>query len=114
MVGFHALLGAAVVLLNLIVGIRGFVIEKSDESQQALAGFAHGALALQILAGFMLFTADTKGPGFVHYALPIAALVAVLAARAVPQPAKTKAVAGASIFAALAAAAAYATGAAKG
>jgi heme A synthase len=110
MTAFHAVLGIVTVLALGWAGFRGVALRKDDESQQAVAAVGAGALALQCITGFMLFDASVSGPGIVHYALPVIALVAVLGARAVRRPNRTRVVAAASLGAAVLAVVAYVTG----
>lgn len=108
---FHALLGIAVVVLNVAAGLRGLMPPRGREPQpNTLAGWAHGALTIQVASGFFLFTAAAEGPGVLHYLLPGAALAAVFGARLVDGLGRERAIGIASLFAAAASLFAFLSG----
>lgn len=110
MIGFHGFLGLAVVLLNGATGVRGLMYRSRGPVDPALAGWAHGALGLQVASGFFLLTSTTQGIGVWHLALPTAALAGVFGARAIRGDRKHLAVAAASLVAAGVSLLAYLTG----
>jgi hypothetical protein len=108
---FHGLIGVAVVGLNLTVGVLGFRTKTDRDRFWSLAGFAHGALALQVVTGFFLITStigDKLGPA--HTFAPAVALAGVLAARNVKGEGRVRAVAAASLIVVAIAVWAFVTG----
>lgn len=100
MVGFHAVLGVAVVVLNVLGGAWLLLRRPGAWS---VAGLAHAALAIQLVSGFFILTATSGGLGNWHPLVPTFGFVLVMAARAVRGPARQQAVGVASLLAAAAA-----------
>jgi len=112
--GFHAFLGFAVVALTGIAGVRGLILRKAGPTDQAIAGWALGTLVIQTASGMFLLTATSEGPGVLHIALPLAAIAAILGARAMRGDARTTAMGAAYLFAAVASLVAWLTGTFQG
>ncbi len=107
---FHALLGAAVILLNGATGVDGLVLHDDGERFWQVGGLAHGALALQLVSGFFLLTGTTRGLTFLHILLPAVAFVLVMIARSRDDEQRGRLVAFASLLACAVAVFAYASG----
>lgn len=110
MTGFHVFLGIAVVALNGIAGVRGLILRKAGPTDQAIAGWALGTLVIQAASGMFLLTATSEGPGVVHIALPLAAIAAILGARAMKGEGRATAMGVAYLFAAAASLVTWLTG----
>lgn len=110
----HALVGLAVVGLNATVGVLGLRPLKDRERFWSIAGFAHGALALQVVTGFFLVTSTIGDSlGAAHTFAPAAALAGVLGARSVKGEGRVRAVAIVSLLVVAIAVWAFVTGVAS-
>lgn len=82
MVGIHGYLGVAALALNVLAVGYGLWPRMPEGRLRSVAGIAHGALAVQLVAGFLLVGTGGGGPGPLHVAGPLAAFAVVVLVRA--------------------------------